>query len=881
MTLLVIILVIIIAASAIYLFQGGPAGELARPTKCYWKSTTGNFIVDNDTYYPVDSCNHGNSNYDPYKASFIQNGFYHQDNCLSTLRLEEWSCEVNEGTSSVTVFVGEDSRTCADCGAVSAETASLSDTYGEVVSAQNCWEFCTTSCDANHCPTSGSYYSTDPWYDYDLGACNQMECTADLECGVDQCLDIEFITGHCGDYPESCEWVDVICAYSDGFHQALGYGWWTTGSIPDEGGLGPENPKCFDGHDNDCDGLCDIEGCTIDGTFYPPELGCLAPDEDFIPPITTASLNGSLGYNGWYVSPVTVTLTCTDESSGCNHTWYCLDQNGTCGISDMQLYTESFTVVDDGFWYVRYYSVDGNANAENIKMTDFKIDRTSPTGNLDINSGATYTYSTDVILNTWFSDPMSGVDSCRYKNDDESWTSWQICMNTKVWSLEDEYGTRTVHYSIKDFAGNVFQTSDDILYIEESTSSFCGDGACSGSLIHKLEEGNLATFIQPSKIFFDDSGIPYYYLESLQLFSSIPGQRIAYSTNVTFNTSLNLSSSDIAGQTLNLFGIDYGISGDSNSEQLVLYKDHVAITVTEGNTANVVLNGETYIVTLLGLPDSQRALIQITHDGIPMTKEVVEGILYLMHEIDVFVEDITFYGSGNPLNEITLRLGIRSGKMILKDGDFVRIGVDLDPIGQTMVKMQAPSGQLTQLSVLDKTWNPGSVTHTRIEPVWGLYQSLGMNTDVHYDLYVTLPFDEDPLTCSIDCGAGMYCGDGTCQTGETFEIPVTETRVSIPYDQSVSVTIDSVISDNTALITVTDNEDSETKIVNEGEIHIMLNVPIYIEDINYVSVSSPFLKRQTTGTCTLGCYNNACRAAKRTWTCPYENDPANPQGLAK
>ena len=92
---------------------------------------------------------------------------------------------------------------------------------------------------------------------------------------------------------------------------------------------------------------------------------------DTIPPVTTASLSGTMGNAGWYVSPVTVTLTATDNI-GPFTTFYTVD-----GASN-QTYSAPFIVSAQGSHVVTYWSVDGAGNVEASHTVDFEIDSLAP-----------------------------------------------------------------------------------------------------------------------------------------------------------------------------------------------------------------------------------------------------------------------------------------------------------------------------------------------------------------------------------------------------------------------------------------------------------------------------------------------------------------------
>ncbi|TMH55770.1 MAG: hypothetical protein E6H53_16340 [Betaproteobacteria bacterium] len=94
---------------------------------------------------------------------------------------------------------------------------------------------------------------------------------------------------------------------------------------------------------------------------------------DTTPPVTTATLAGTLGSNGWYKAgqPVRLTLSATDAGSGVASTSYAV--NG--GAKQTYGAPVSFT---DGIYTVTYGSVDRAGNVETPKALSFKVDQTAP-----------------------------------------------------------------------------------------------------------------------------------------------------------------------------------------------------------------------------------------------------------------------------------------------------------------------------------------------------------------------------------------------------------------------------------------------------------------------------------------------------------------------
>jgi len=87
---------------------------------------------------------------------------------------------------------------------------------------------------------------------------------------------------------------------------------------------------------------------------------------DTVPPVTTPSLSGTL-YAGSYVSPVKVTLSATDASSGVANTYYEID------AGPVLTYLSPFTVSTGGSHVVYYSSVDVAGNLETTHTVSFTI----------------------------------------------------------------------------------------------------------------------------------------------------------------------------------------------------------------------------------------------------------------------------------------------------------------------------------------------------------------------------------------------------------------------------------------------------------------------------------------------------------------------------
>jgi YD repeat-containing protein len=177
---------------------------------------------------------------------------------------------------------------------------------------------------------------------------------------------------------------------------------------------------------------------------------------DLSAPVTSHSLAGTPGDNGWYVSAVQVTLSAAQVGCGAaGATYYRVDGGG------WQVYGGPFTVDSNGTHSVQYYSNDGFGNTETTRSASFNIDCVPPTGSVTVNSGAAWTNSRSVTLALPAADATSGVSQMRFYNDGEGWSAWEPFAATKSWMLRDADGARTVSAQFRDAAGNQSAVASD------------------------------------------------------------------------------------------------------------------------------------------------------------------------------------------------------------------------------------------------------------------------------------------------------------------------------------------------------------------------------------------------------------------------------------
>ncbi|MFH1540448.1 MAG: DUF2341 domain-containing protein, partial [Elusimicrobiota bacterium] len=186
----------------------------------------------------------------------------------------------------------------------------------------------------------------------------------------------------------------------------------------------------------------------------------------------------------WRNSEVLVAVTFRDigdsQLKQARHKWTNSTEKPSTGWSNYETiptvdeYSIYRSIFLEGIWYLHTEVEDVAANSNYIYSGPYRIDVTSPTGSIAINSGTLYTPTTNVVLNLTYSDGFSEVKEVRYKNTGEGWVSWEAPLITKSWILTEGEGTKTVEYEIKDNAGNSKTYSDTITLDKKTAITACG-----------------------------------------------------------------------------------------------------------------------------------------------------------------------------------------------------------------------------------------------------------------------------------------------------------------------------------------------------------------------------------------------------------------------
>ncbi len=237
------------------------------------------------------------------------------------------------------------------------------------------------------------------------------------------------------------------------------------------------------------------------------------------------------------------------------------------------------------------------------------------------------------------------------------------------------------------------------------TKLYVGDALTKTGIKNTVTTTDLPTLLA-SGTFYDDNGISYKFDQYISWGAGTvafgnsggdltdPALYIDTGTStaaplmnyfVTFNKPLNLSSSNVIGNTIDLLGTKYtigsGSSYDGTTNKLVLFGSSNAQLLSEGQEQTVVINNVEHKVKLLGVSSSTIAVVSV--DG--ESKEVTQGNSYTINGVDVYVDSVFYYPKEAQVSQAKLSFGAQ--KLILENGQAVKTGTTEDTVEGTLVTL--------------------------------------------------------------------------------------------------------------------------------------------------------------------------------------------------
>ncbi len=195
---------------------------------------------------------------------------------------------------------------------------------------------------------------------------------------------------------------------------------------------------------------------------------------DTVPPTLTKSLDGTLGKNGWYVSPVTVTLTAEDATSGVYQIKYTVNGDETVvnGYPERTTTAQTdFRLENDGGYDLTHQTSDYAGHTTVLQAQKVKVDQTPPS----LTKNAARTGATEVTVTLTGTDATSGVDYIRYSVDGGmTWAQAPVVNGYGPNTFQTAFvingiGEHALSHLVFDVAGNQFVLGDQIITIEGTT----------------------------------------------------------------------------------------------------------------------------------------------------------------------------------------------------------------------------------------------------------------------------------------------------------------------------------------------------------------------------------------------------------------------------
>lgn len=209
------------------------------------------------------------------------------------------------------------------------------------------------------------------------------------------------------------------------------------------------------------EGLNEIEFYSVDYWGNEENMKSHIVRIDTIPPSLDISISGGNMVDGWYTSPVEVTMLGSDDQSGLDTIIYRVE------AGSWSEYDGSFTL-DDGNHRLWAYAVDKAGNTNDDTQLTVSVDTGAPITKVDfIGEGAHNLFYKDVGVRLYARDDGSGVDSIFYRVNGGSFSVYDDEF------VLDEVGSFEIEYYAVDNIGN--EESVNSVSVEVSNVNFVAE----------------------------------------------------------------------------------------------------------------------------------------------------------------------------------------------------------------------------------------------------------------------------------------------------------------------------------------------------------------------------------------------------------------------
>jgi hypothetical protein len=193
----------------------------------------------------------------------------------------------------------------------------------------------------------------------------------------------------------------------------------------------------------------DTKGDGTITTIAPTSVVDASASQDIVPPVTSASVAGTMGQPGFYRTDATITLSATDPvvigqeslTSGILKTSYSVDGAG------QQEYSSPIIVTTEGKHTITFFSTDKAGNNEEIQTLVFMIDKTAPEASIKFDMDKK-------DLNFSGTDNTSGQADIIVADNDDTITLTDQAGNVTLMKLKDKNRKKGMSAEIKSLSYN-------------------------------------------------------------------------------------------------------------------------------------------------------------------------------------------------------------------------------------------------------------------------------------------------------------------------------------------------------------------------------------------------------------------------------------------
>ncbi|MFH1917933.1 MAG: hypothetical protein ABIJ14_02410 [Nanoarchaeota archaeon] len=165
---------------------------------------------------------------------------------------------------------------------------------------------------------------------------------------------------------------------------------------------------------------------------------------------------------------------------------------------------------------------------------------------------------------------------------------------------------------------------------------------------------------------------------------------IMYNMTITFDGAVNFTHTDSIGESMTIFGKKYTVGAGGSSTKLYLYESSETVALSVGGSdptsQTITVNGKTYTIELTGASDTAATIKVTDSTGASQTKEINEDASKKVQGIDVA---INLADEDTATNRLTAEVTVGANKILLQDGNKIKVGSDETSIDGTLVTISS------------------------------------------------------------------------------------------------------------------------------------------------------------------------------------------------